>query len=94
MFINSFIYSDNLAVSKNTESIVIDAIENSFATDAKHCSAKTNSDSDVEFETNEEAWQDVCENMYTQWLRVCDENHHLVSKNAFLIDLKDKSEKN
>ena len=30
--------------------------------------------------------------MYVQWLRVVDENYGLVSKNAFLIDFKDKSE--
>ena len=67
-----------------------DFTENSVVTDAKHSSPGTNSDSGEEFEIDEEARKDAYENMYAQWLRVCDENRALVSENVFLIDLKDK----
>ena len=65
--------------------------ENFVVTDTKHCSIETDSDNFVEFETNEKAQQDAYKNMYAQWLRVVDENHALVSENAFLINFKDKS---
>ena len=61
--------------------------------EAKQCSVELDSDSGAEFETDGEARQDAYRNMYAQWLRVVDENCALVSENAFLIDLKDKSEK-
>ena len=87
MFIRSLIYNDNLAIRKTTESVVTDFTKNFVAIDSKDCSAETDSDSVAESETDEEAPQDTYENMYAQWLRVCDENHALVSE-IFLFILK------
>ena len=55
VFIGSLIYNDNLAIRKIIESIVIEFIENSVMTDAKHYSTKTDSDNGAKFEIDEEA---------------------------------------
>ena len=92
MFTRSFIYNDNLALKKTVESIDTYFTKNFVATDVKHYSAETDSDSVVESEIDEEVQKDAYKNMYAWWLRMVDENHALVSENAFLIDFKDKSE--
>ena len=92
-FTSFFNYNDNLALRKATKSVVTDLTKKFVATDENCNNAGNNSDNGVESKTDEEPRRDAYENIYGQWLRVCDENHALISENAFLIDLKDKSEK-
>ena len=67
-----------------------DLSEKSVVIDENCSNAGIVSNNYEEFEVDEGARQDAYENMYAQWLRVCDENHALVSENSFHIDLKDK----
>ena len=87
-FTGSLVTINNLVVKKTAESIVIDFTMKSVTTDGNCSNAGTDSDSGEESKVDEEAHEDAYENMYAQWLRVCNKNRALVSKNSTLVDFK------
>ena len=55
--------------------------------------ANSDSDSNNEFEPDEDFLQEANDNMYSQWLRIRDKNHSLVSEKVTFLDFKNKAEK-
>ena len=85
-FTSSLVTIENLAIKKTTEFFVTDFTVKSVAINENCSNAGIDSDSDEESEVDEEACQDAYENVYAQWLKVCDENHAFISKSSTLVE--------